>query len=209
MRAAAREAATAGLSEHLIATLAGVSQPTAHAWLDDRRIAIMPAASLAADAWSLRTVAAATLGLVARFEGRHLPEAAPTSHHCRPVDAARRAREALEEAAAALAQLGAALDYEAADRGGGDGGGGARMLAVPAPGLGDHPFPSPGASPGVPPCMVPTIVMRSSCVTAGPGIHPWAPQASGHPGSSSPGRCCGQAAPEPGGVSWRQGEATL
>jgi hypothetical protein len=112
-RAAAQDAAAAGLTERMIATLAGSSQPTVHAWLDERRGAPLPASSLPAEVWALHTITSALRGLVARLEGRQLSETAPTSHHSRPVEAAQTARKALEEAAEALARLGAALDYAA------------------------------------------------------------------------------------------------
>jgi hypothetical protein len=110
-RAAAQAAATAGLAERMIATLAGVSQPAVHGWLDDRRGAPLPAPSLAAEVWGLHTVTSALRGLVARLEGQHLARTPPTTHHATPVDAAQAARKALDEAAEKLAQLGAALDY--------------------------------------------------------------------------------------------------
>src|SRR5690348_2781373 len=103
-------AAAAGLAERMIATLAGASQPTVHGWLDDRRGAPLPPPSLAAEVWSLHTIAAALRALVVRLEGRHLAETAPTSHHARPVEAARAARTAMDEATERLAQLGAAVD---------------------------------------------------------------------------------------------------
>jgi hypothetical protein len=64
--------------------------------------------------WSLHAIATALQGLVARLQGRHLSEAPPSPHHSTPVDAARSAREAMDEAAESLAKLGAALDYEQA-----------------------------------------------------------------------------------------------
>lgn len=112
IRAAAQAAATAGLSERMIATLAGASQPSVHGWLDERRGAPLPPASLAADVWALHTIASALTCLIRRLEGRHLPELAPTPYHCRPVDAARRSRESMKEVVNALGSLGAALDYD-------------------------------------------------------------------------------------------------
>jgi hypothetical protein len=112
-RAAAQDGAAAGLTERVIATLAGASQPTVHGRLDERRGAPLPPSSLSTEVWTLHTVTAALRGLVARLEGRQLPEAAPTSSHVRPAETARRAREALAEATDCLARLGAALDYQA------------------------------------------------------------------------------------------------
>jgi hypothetical protein len=110
-RAAAQDGAAAGLTERVIASLVGASQPSVHAWLDERRGAPLPQVTLGAEVWTLHTITTALRGLVARLEGRHLPPAAPTSHHTAPVDSARRALKGLEEAAEALARLGAALDY--------------------------------------------------------------------------------------------------
>jgi hypothetical protein len=112
-RAAAQSAAGAGLSERMIAALVGVTQPGVHGWLDERRGAPLPPVSLAAQVWTLHTVAGALRGMIARLEGHHLPEAAPTTHHCRPVDAARLACKAIGEVVERLAALGAALDYDA------------------------------------------------------------------------------------------------
>jgi predicted transcriptional regulator len=111
-RAAAVHAERAGLTERMIAERLGVSQPTVHGWLDARRGEPLPAPSLAASVWSLHAIASALQGLVARLQGRHLSEAPPSPHHATPVDVARSAHEAMDEASKSLAQLGAALDYE-------------------------------------------------------------------------------------------------
>jgi hypothetical protein len=111
-RAAAVHAERAGLTERMIAERLGVSQPTVHGWLDARRGEPLPAPSMAAGVWSLHAIATALQGLVARLQGRRLSEAPPSPHHATPADAARSAREGLEEAAESLARLGAALDYE-------------------------------------------------------------------------------------------------
>lgn len=111
IRAAAQACAAAGLSERVIATLAGAAQPTVHGWLDGRAGAPLTPSSLATEVWALHTVASALHGLVVRLKGRHLGENAPTSHHARPVDAARRAAEALQAATEALGSLGAAVEY--------------------------------------------------------------------------------------------------
>ncbi len=111
-RAAAVYAERAGLTERMIAERLGVSQPTVHGWLDARRGEPLPAPSLAASVWSLHAIAAALQGLVARLQGRHLSEAPPSPHQATPMDAARTARQAMDEATDSLARLGAALDYE-------------------------------------------------------------------------------------------------
>jgi sugar phosphate isomerase/epimerase len=111
-RAAAVHAERAGLTERMIAERLGVTQPTVHGWLDARRGEPLPAPSLASSVWSLHAIATALQALVARLEGRHLSEAPPSPHHGTPVDAARTAHEAMDEAAESLAKLGAALDYE-------------------------------------------------------------------------------------------------
>jgi hypothetical protein len=111
-RAAAVHAERVGLTERMIAERLGVSQPTVHGWLDARRGEPLPAPSLAASVWSLHAIATALQGLVARLQGRHLSEAPPSPHHATPVDAARSAHKAMDEATGSLAQLGAALDYE-------------------------------------------------------------------------------------------------
>lgn len=111
-RAAAVHAEQAGLTERMIAERLGVSQPTVHGWLDARRGEPLPAPSLAASVWSLHAIATALQGLVARLQGRHLSEAPPSPHHGTPMDAARTARQAMDQAADSLAKLGAALDYE-------------------------------------------------------------------------------------------------
>lgn len=116
-RAAAQAAASAGLSERVIATLAGVSQPTAHGWLDERHGVPVPSPSLGAEIWNLHTVAAALRGLVVRLEGQHLSELGPSTRHAAPADEARRARDGLAQAVEALGQLGAAVEYEEGPRG--------------------------------------------------------------------------------------------
>jgi predicted transcriptional regulator len=113
-RGAAVYAERAGLTERTIADRLGVSQPTVHGWLDARRSEPLPAPSLSSEVWSLHAIAAALQGLVGRLEGRRLAENAPTSHHVRPVDAARNARKGAEEVTRWLSGLGAALDYEVA-----------------------------------------------------------------------------------------------
>jgi hypothetical protein len=95
----------------MVATLVGVKQPTVHSWLDERRSAPLPTRSLASEVWDLHTVAGALRNLIVRLGGRHLPESAPTSHHARPVDAARKAADGISAATEALAQLGAAIQY--------------------------------------------------------------------------------------------------
>lgn len=114
-RTAAVYAERAGLTERMIADRLGVSQPTVHGWLDARRGEPTPAPALATEVWQLHGIAAALQGLVGRLEGRRLPENAPTSHHVRPVDAARSARKGTEETTKWLSGLGAALDYEATE----------------------------------------------------------------------------------------------
>jgi hypothetical protein len=114
-RAAAGAAAAAGLTERRIAALVGASQPGVRDWLDKRHGTPLAPPSLETQVWVLHTVAGALLGLIARLEGRHLPEESPSSHHSRPVDSLRSAREAMEKVLASLARLGAALDYDAAD----------------------------------------------------------------------------------------------
>lgn len=111
-RGAAVYAERAGLTERMIADRLGVSQPTVHGWLDARRGEPTPAPGLATEVWQLHGIATALRGLLARVEGRHLPETPPSSHHSAPVSAARNARKGAEEAERWLANLGAALDYQ-------------------------------------------------------------------------------------------------
>lgn len=112
-RAAALDAAAAGLTERTIAVQLGVTQPTVHGWLDERRSAPLPPPSAATDAWALHTMASAVASMAHRLVGRSLSPTAPSTGHVTPSDAARRARDELQAAADRLGRLGSALDYEA------------------------------------------------------------------------------------------------
>jgi hypothetical protein len=116
-RAAALNAAAAGIPERAIAARLGLSQPSVHAWMDERRSGPLPAPALGAEVWSLHTIAAALASLVGRLEGRQLPERAPSSSHVSPRSCIRAALDAVDLAAKNLRKAAAAADFAAAQTG--------------------------------------------------------------------------------------------
>ncbi|MFY1599532.1 helix-turn-helix domain-containing protein [Micromonospora sp. WMMD737] len=110
-RTAALAASAAGLSERAIAAQLGVTQPTVHSWLDERRSAPVPARTVAAQAWTLHHLATALASQVARLRGHELPGQAPGSQHVAPSSAASTAYKGAVDVAGTLANLAAALDY--------------------------------------------------------------------------------------------------
>lgn len=112
-RAAALAASAAGMSERAIAVRLGVTQPTVHSWLDERRTPPTPPRPVAAQAWTLHHLASALASQVARLRGHRLSNQAPSSNHVAPTAAVRNAYTHAVEATDELAKLASALDYDA------------------------------------------------------------------------------------------------
>ncbi|WP_038843408.1 helix-turn-helix domain-containing protein [Salinispora arenicola] len=115
-RAAALAASAAGLSERAIAARLGVTQPTVHSWLDERRTPPTPPRPVAAQAWTLHHLASALASQVARLRGYRLTDSAPSSAHIAPTVAVRKAYTSGREVADSLAGLAGALDYANAEQ---------------------------------------------------------------------------------------------
>lgn len=111
VRAAAVSAANANLSQHTIADQLDVAQPTVKSWLDGRARTPLPAPSVAQRMWILHLVTQAVSSILARLQGECMPTGAPSSYHVEIRPTLRRATESVNEGAAALSRVVAALEY--------------------------------------------------------------------------------------------------